>query len=256
MPGLEELSREELLTLVSAQAKTIEVLTARPEVLEARLGELEARVGELEAENAELKRRLGQNSWNSSEPPSSDDPEHVAPPRSLRRRSGRKRGKQPGAQGFSLRLADDPDETVDHVPGCCSDCGAGLVTAVEAGVVRREVTDIAPAVATVTERRLHRRRCACGTVATVPAPAGVAEAQASYGPDLRAWVVTPTAPMPPAGRASPGNSLQRRRTNPPNRTCDLQPSPRTPLERTQFRQASAPAGSGRQHSRNGIRRPC
>ena len=169
------MSREELLALVSAQAKTIEMLTARLDVLEA--------------ENAELKRRLGQNSRNSSKPPSSDGPQQAVPPRSLRRRTGRKPGKQPGARGFSLGLVDDPDETFDYVPSCCSGCGAGLGSAAEAGVVRRQVTDIAPAVATVTEHRLHRRRCGCGAVTTAAAPTGVADAPASYGPNLRAWVV-------------------------------------------------------------------
>lgn len=176
------MSREELLAVISAQAKTIEALTAR-------LDALESRVGELEAENDELKRRLGQNSQNSSKPPSSDGPEQAPPPRSLRRRTGRKPGKQPGAEGFSLTLVDDPDETLDHLPACCSGCGAGLATAAEAGVVRRQVTDIAPAKATVTEHRLHRRRCGCGAVTIAPAPAGVAQAPASYGPNLRAWVV-------------------------------------------------------------------
>jgi transposase len=176
------MSREELLALVSGQAKTIELLTARLEALEAR-------VGELEAENAELKRRVAQNSRNSSRPPSSDGPEHTPPPRSLRGKSGRKPGKQPGAQGFSLELTDSPDDIVDHVPGCCAGCGSGLDTAVPAGVVRRQVTDIAPAIARVTEHRLHQRRCGCGTVTTAPAPAGVADAPASYGPNLRAWVV-------------------------------------------------------------------
>jgi transposase len=176
------MSREELLALVSAQARTIGVLTARLEALEVR-------VGELEGENAELKRRLAQNSRNSSKPPSSDGPEQAVLPRSLRRKGGRKPGKQHGAQGFSLELTDDPDEIVDHLPGCCSGCGAGLATAAQAGAVRRQVTDIAPAVVTVTEHRLHRRRCGCGTVTTAAAPAGVAAAPASYGPNLRAWVV-------------------------------------------------------------------
>lgn len=169
------MSREELLALVSAQARTIEALTARLAVLEA--------------ENAELRRRLDQNSRNSSRPPSSDGPDQAVPPRSLRGKTGRKPGKQPGAQGFSLGLVDDPDETVDYLPSCCGGCGAGLATAAEAGVLRRQVTDIAPAKATVTEHRLHRRRCGCGTVTIAPAPAGIADAPASYGPNLRAWVV-------------------------------------------------------------------
>lgn len=143
----------------------------------------------LRAEVAELRRQVGQNSRNSSKPPSSDGPEQAPPPRSLRRKTGRKPGKQPGAQGFSLELVDDPDETFDYVPDCCRGCGAGLHGAAVAGVVRRQVTDIAPAVATVTEHRLHQRRCGCGKVTTAAAPVGVAGAPASYGPNLRAWVV-------------------------------------------------------------------
>jgi transposase len=180
--GVGELSREELLALVAAQAQTIAALTAR-------LDAVESRVTGLEIDNAELKRRLAQHSRNSSKPPSADGPEHTLPPRSLRGRSGRKPGKQPGAQGFSLKLIDDPDEVVDHLPECCSGCGSGLEAAASAGLVRRQVTDIAPAIATVTEHRLHRRRCGCGRVTTAPAPAGVADAPASYGPNLRAWVV-------------------------------------------------------------------
>jgi transposase len=190
------MSREELLALVSVQAKTIEVLTARLDAVEVRIGELavsgvqrDERIAELEAENAELKRRLSQSSRNSSKPPSSDGPEQALPPRSLRRKTGRKPGKQPGAQGFSLELVDDPDEVFDYVPDCCRGCGADLHGAASAGVVRRQVTDIAPTQATVTEHRLHQRRCGCGKITTAPAPTGVADAPASYGPNLRAWVV-------------------------------------------------------------------
>ena len=150
---------------------------------------LEARNAELEAHNAELTRRLGQNSKNSSRPPSSDGPDRV-PPRSLRKPTGRRPGKQPGAPGSALRLVDAPDVVVDHVPESCSGCGNTLTDDVaSSAVVRRQVTDIAPAVATVTEHRLHRRHCRCGAVTTAGPPAGVAAAPASYGPNLRAWVV-------------------------------------------------------------------
>ena len=61
-----------------------------------------ARIAELEAVVAELRARLGQNSRNSSKPPSSDG--YSKPPankskkkRSLRRRSGRRPGGQPGS---------------------------------------------------------------------------------------------------------------------------------------------------------------
>jgi transposase len=179
---LDELSREELLTLLTAQTQTITALTAR-------LDALEADNAALRAENAELKRQLARNSRNSSRPPSTDGPEQTPPPRSLRRTTGRKAGKQPGTQGFSLELVDDPDEVVDHVPSCCRGCGTGLETATRVGVVRRQVRDVAPAVLTVTEHRLHKRRCECGQVTTATAPAQVAAAPVSYGPNLRSWVV-------------------------------------------------------------------
>jgi len=99
-------------------------------------------------------------------------------------------GKQPGAQGFSLRLVDDPDLVVDHVPRCCRGCGNGLEAVVSAGVVRRQVSDVPVMSVTVPEHRLHRRRCACGTLTTADGPAGVACAPASYGPNLRAWVAS------------------------------------------------------------------
>jgi transposase len=175
---------------------SLERLLARLEELESRVVALERENAELKAENAglwaenaDLKRRLAQNSRNSSRPPSADGPDQAPPPRSLRRKTGRKPGKQPGAEGAFLALVDDPDEVVDHVPACCGGCGTGLDTAATVGVMRRQVTDIAPAAATVTEHRLHRRRCGCGKITTASAPAGVASAPASYGPNLRAWVV-------------------------------------------------------------------
>jgi transposase len=72
--GLEGMSREELLALVLAQARTIEVLTERV---------------------AELGRQLASDSSNSSRPPSSDAPWDMKPARkrSSRTRSGRKLGK-------------------------------------------------------------------------------------------------------------------------------------------------------------------
>jgi transposase len=182
VPGLDELSREELLALFAAQARTVETLTAAVDTLTTR-------VALLEAENIELKRQLARNSRNSSQPPSADGPGQVIPPRSLRGKTGRKPGKQPGTQGFTLTLVDDPDVIVEHIPDSCSGCGAGLATAMLVGVVRRQVTDVPAVSVTVTEHRLQRRRCDCGCLTSAAAPAGVADAPASYGPNLRAWVV-------------------------------------------------------------------
>lgn len=87
MSGLDELSRGKLLALVAAQAQAIETLTAAVETLTARVAALEAENAVLRAENAELKRQLGQNSRNSSKPPSTDGPGQTPSPRSLRRKT-------------------------------------------------------------------------------------------------------------------------------------------------------------------------
>lgn len=103
---------EELADLVVVQARAIEVSTAENRVLSARVEELTARVAELEAQ-------LGQNSHNSSKPPSSDGLEKPAPKslrRKSRRKSGRKPGGQAGHQGDTLRQVSDPDTVVRHEP--------------------------------------------------------------------------------------------------------------------------------------------
>jgi transposase len=173
------------------------VVSAVPtyEQLLALVGELSAQVAELTEQNAVqaeriagLERRLGQNSKNSSRPPSSDAFDNKPPPRSLRKKTDRRPGKQPGSPGAALRQVDDPDVVVDHVPGKCAGCGHGLALAAVAGVVRRQMHDIPEVTATVVEHRLHKRRCGCGTVTTAAAPAGV-NAPAIYGPNLRALAV-------------------------------------------------------------------
>jgi len=175
-----ESSREELLAVIAAQSRAIEDLT----VLNAEQGERIAVQAEM---IAELERRLGRNSRNSSQPPSADGP--AAPVRRSRRgTTNRKPGKQPGSEGKTLRLVDDPDEVIDHVPAACVGCGGDLSAAAAAGWGRRQVHDIPPVSVTVTEHRLHRRQCPCGTTTTAPAPDGV-DGTAVYGPALRALAV-------------------------------------------------------------------
>jgi transposase len=177
--NVEQLARRELLVVVVAQAELIEEQTTR-------LSEQAARIEALTGQVAELQRRLGQNSRNSSLPPSSD---RFVPPKPGRRdRSGRKPGKQPGAPGATLELVEDPDEVIDHVPGVCGGCGGGLSGAAPAGVITRQVHDVPLPAVRVVEHRMHKRACGCGTVTTAEAPAGV-DGPACYGPNLRAVAV-------------------------------------------------------------------
>jgi len=165
-------SYDELLALVQAQQQQLAAQAALIEDLQSQI--------------AELKRRLGLNSRNSSKPPSSDGLAKPAP-RSLRKASGRKPGKQPGAPGVSLSLIDDPHQTLVHRPEHCSGCRQSLAGAAVAGVIRRQVIGLAPARRQVTEHQIVSCACVCGTRTSAAAPAGV-NAVVQYGSDVAAVV--------------------------------------------------------------------
>lgn len=120
---------------------------------------------------AELERRLGQDSTNSSRPPSSDAPwdKKPATKRSSRSRSGRKPGKQPGASSSSRSLVDDPDEIVVLEPECCRGCASSLAGVPVAGYERRQVVDVGPVpLPEVTEYQRVSKICACCGAVTTP----------------------------------------------------------------------------------------
>jgi transposase len=167
VPADQRPSYEELAALVVRQAEQIEQL----------MGEV-----------AELKRQLGLNSRNSSKPPSSDSPFVKPAPRSLRRKSGRKPGGQPGHPGSTLALVANPDKRLRHEPGPCGACGSDLADAPEVGAQRRQVFDLPPMTVQVTEHQLIARRCACGTTTCGTAPAGVT-APVQYGPRITAIIL-------------------------------------------------------------------
>jgi len=167
-------SYEELAALVERQAELIK--------------RLQAEIADVRAENAELKRQLGQNSRNSSRPPSSDSPFAKPVLKSLRRKSGRKPGGQPGHPGATLVLVDNPNERKRHEPGPCTGCGAELSEAPEVGMERRQVFDLPPMTVRVTEHQLIARRCSCGTTTCGVAPEGVS-APVQYGPRITAIIL-------------------------------------------------------------------
>lgn len=141
----------------------------------------------LVAEVEELKRRLGQNSSNSSRPPSSDPPQ--APKRSGRERSGRGRGGQPGHEGHRREMVAHPDATLEHPPESCGGCGRDLAEGEPVGEpVCHQVWELPAVVCRVTEHRRLRRRCGCcGKVTLAEVPAGVPAG--AFGPNLCATVV-------------------------------------------------------------------
>ena len=153
---------------------------------------------DLIAEHAErierLERRLGQNSRNSSLPPSSDRPSRDGQgeekPRP-RKRSGKKRGAQQGHKGSGRELDPNPDEIVEHRPGACRKCGRQLDGS-ERTVgrpARHQVIELPDTCVVGTEHRMLRVVCPdCATHNRAELPPDVE--QGAFGPKLRASIVT------------------------------------------------------------------
>jgi len=187
---LEEL-RGQVAELRAANARLREVIEAKDaqlSVAQAALEAAEARFAALSERVAGLERRLGKDSSTSSRPPSSDSPYQKRPrDRSLRRRSGRKPGKQPGAESSTLRQVGDPDDTVVCAPPRCRGCGESLAGAAAVGMHRLQEFDITPPPPPrVTEYQVQAKGCGrCGTVTAGQPPAGIT-GRAQYGPEVHA----------------------------------------------------------------------
>ena len=165
--------------------------TSAPVSPEAVIAAQEAVIAELRNRIAELERQLGLNSSNSGKPPSSDGlkkkPVRVS---SLRERSGKRPGGQPGHPGKTLSRSETPDAIVDHFPNACDGCGEALSDAETDGHTSRQVFDLPePQPLVVTEHRAHHCRCpACGTQTRAAFPAGVS-APVQYGARITAFVL-------------------------------------------------------------------
>lgn len=134
----------------------------------------------------ELERRLGQNSHNSSKPPSSDSPS--APPRAPRVPSGRRPGGQPGHQRNQRDLLppERVHKTIPVKPEHCKGCGNPLFGE-DPNPQRHQVTDLPPIEPIVTEYQIHALACArCHTLNVAALPAGVP--RGAYSPRVIAIV--------------------------------------------------------------------
>jgi transposase len=135
-----------------------------------------------------LERQAALNSKTSSQPPSSDGlkkPPAQKRTQSLRGKSDRKTGGQPGHKGKTLRQSSTPDHIIHHYPQVCDACGAALSASTTENTVVRQVVDLpAPPPPEVTEHRVHLCRCGqCDAVTRGGFPEGVA-GPVQYGPRI------------------------------------------------------------------------
>jgi transposase len=174
--------RVRVAVLEDANARLRQAARDRDELAAAQLAALAAQV-------EELRRRLDKDSGTSSKPPSSDSPYKKKPKdRSLRGTSGRRPGKQPGAESSTLRQSPHPDETVLCGPAACGCCGHDLTGEPVLGTPqKRQVFEAAPPPPpSVTEYQVAAKCCpGCGGVSVGLAPPGVA-GRAQYGPLVHA----------------------------------------------------------------------
>mgnify|MGYP000076199307 CR=1 FL=1 len=150
----------------------------------ARLERLEQRVLELEMENAELREHLTKyenpkNSRNSSIPPSRDG-NRPKKNQSLRKRTGRKPGGQPGRKGSTLEMTATPDNIIERRPEYCRNCGSSLDHVALTEENSRQIVDLPPIRAVRTEYRIFGGQCGCGCRTVADFPKGV-DSPVSYG---------------------------------------------------------------------------
>ena len=157
---------EELKRIVLMQAQENTLLKARIDVLERELARYTTR----------------KNSNNSSMPPSKDENK---PPRtsSLREKSNRKAGGQPGHEGKTLEMTETPDEIIDHHSCFCPECGKDVSELPFEFSGKRQVIEIPTIKQIVTEHRVYRCTCSCGKIVESDFPVGV-DSPVKYGKSI------------------------------------------------------------------------
>ena len=179
-----------LLALLDMLAQQEQLLAAQAQTIASQvqtLADQDATIATLTAQVQTLTDQHSRTSHNSHQPPASDG--FKKQPRSLRRRSGKRPGGQPGHPGQTLTFAAAPDEIAIHRPSHCERCGAGLVGVPAQARQRRQVVDLPPLQLQTIEHQVETVCCpVCRQLSSGQFPPEAPE-PLQYGPRLKALVV-------------------------------------------------------------------
>ena len=175
------------MRVLSRREELLRQARRHPEAVVDQLLAAEQQVKDLLEKVGRLEDSQALNSTNSGKPPASDGLAKP-PPRSLRRKTGRKPGGQPGHPGHTLQPVQKPDHTHVHSLHCCP-CGKCGGVCLEGQPVieyeRRQVFDLPPLRLTVTEHQAEIKQCPIsGLTVKAAFPCGV-DAPVQYGPHFR-----------------------------------------------------------------------
>ena len=145
-------------------------------------------INELRAEIQDLRDQLAKDSQNSGKPPSSDGLKKRRT-RSLRQKGKRPSGGQPGHEGHTLKMVEEPDQIERHPVGACPHCATNLQGVEPVRVERRQVFDVPVVHLEVKEHQTEVKECpGCGQEVKGDFPAEVTQ-PVQYGPRLKAQAV-------------------------------------------------------------------
>jgi transposase len=152
--------------------------------------QLTQQISDFKNEISTLKHRLSyfetpKNSSNSSIPPSKDENRPIKN-QSLREKSRRNSGGQPGHKGDTLEMTAIPDCLIEHSPDYCQVCGK-LLEEEQQLESCRQVVDLPEIHAIWTEHRQFSKQCNCGHKTTTDFPSSV-KAPVQYGAGIEALV--------------------------------------------------------------------
>ncbi len=179
--------KKRLHTQLTQRDARIQQLEAVVEQQNTLLEQMREQMSRLTQQVKSLQERQSKDSHNSHQPPSSD--RFVRQPKSLRKKSEKKAGGQPGHQGSSLQWSQTPDEVVEQHVEQCEACQHDLQAVPVCHVERRQVLDVPPPRLIVREYRAEQKQCpVCQHITAAPFSKEVT-APIQYGPSIGATAV-------------------------------------------------------------------